>query len=301
MSSIRDALVALLVLATITAAAPIPTAASTSGDCTVTARHAAFRLDNATISAAANGSATATVRNTDVRIEQVGAGAAGFVRVHGDNPNGYCVDVVVEIDRQITPPAELGSIESVDGNQSATWRAVRDFDREETYTRVAFTLPANASATFAPSTARVQVLEWTGTAKTEASGLSHAISSWFDDDSKALQQRHYTFGPEQNGTTTITIPLRNATTGRTIDEWHATYTLPDQGPKPVGTESTDPVYYAVVDGGSAVQFHFRNQKATVEFVANPDLGDKAAHQWQSYTTGLSEIDDVLGIDLPEVF
>jgi len=157
---IHAALAVLVIAGLLVGAAPAAAtlvggdAPAATTDCQTTALHDQYRFDNRTVRAAANDSAFSQVQNTRVEIHQV----TGFLRLHAENPNGYCVRYVVEIAPKVVSPAELGTIDAVDSNATASWHAVRDFQRSTTYTEVAFSLGPGQNATFAPSSVRVQIL-----------------------------------------------------------------------------------------------------------------------------------------------
>ncbi|MFC4553546.1 MULTISPECIES: hypothetical protein [Halorussus] len=288
------ALAVMLVVASITAVVPATPARAgeSESQCSNMVVHDAFRFDNSTVEKARNSSATSTVSNTEVTIEQ----ATGFIRVSAENPNGYCNEFHVRLDKSIVSPAELGSVDSNDGNYSADWHATRDFSRNETYTEVVLTLPAGTKATFAPSELRVKSLSWTGKAESAGSELFGNISlpDFFGSDD--LEQRTYDFSPEgANNSTIITVALSNQSDGRSIDEWQASYrTSPDGEWSPVSKESTAPVFYRKTDS-EHVQFIFNDANATVEFTANPTFTDKARHSWRSYDFGLDRLKGLVNI------
>lgn len=285
--AVAAVLVIAMVTASIGAVVPTTTATTAQSDCSNRVVYDTFRFDNETVDAAANGSATTRVQNTEVRVEQ----DTGFVRVNATNPNGYCVEFSVRLDEKIVSPAELGDVDSNDGSVTAEWHAIRDFERDETYTEVVFTLPANSTASFAPSTIRVKSLAWTGTAKDKGGAWWESISNFSIGEEEDLQQRTYTFSG--NESETVTISLRNGSTGRTVDEWTAMYrTSNESGWAPVSTDSEAPVFYRTVDE-HRVQFVFNDPTAEVRFTANPTAWDKAQHQWDSWTAGASQIDDFL--------
>ncbi|WP_324662409.1 hypothetical protein [Haloarcula sediminis] len=265
-------------------------ATQTETSCDNTVTHDAFRFDNETISAASNGSATSTARNTEVRVEQSG----GFVRVNATNPNGYCVAFTVELSAEIVDPAELGSIESNDGNLTADWHAVRDFEREETYTEVLVTVPPAGQTTIAPSNIRIKSLAWTGTAESAGDSLFDGLPSFGDDeDEDGLQKRTYRYNAT-NTTDTITINLKNDSTDRTVTEWQAMYRLDQESDwRPVHTDSEDPVFYREV-GDHRVQFVFNDPDAQLRFTANPTTFDKAKSSWESWWSGVGSIGDLFG-------
>lgn len=247
-------------------------------DCT-DVLHDAFLHDPETVEEGADGSADSTAGNTEVRVEQ----DAGFVRVIGENPNGYCVEVTVEISAEIVHPAEVGQLEAVDSEHTATWRSTHDFDADETYTEVTFELGAAEKATFAPSKTRVTTLSWTGKAKDEGGGVVNRVQSFFDDD---LEERDYILTPDDEATTYITVPLTNESTEQTVDDWQAMYRVDgDDSLKPVGQDPEAAVFYRVVDDGEAVQFVFNDPDAEVEFTANPTYREQASYELRSWISG----------------
>ena len=286
------ALVAVLLVATI--AAPVgvvapATAATTQGECSNTVAYDAFRFDNSTINAAANGSATATAQNTEVTVEQ----ATGFVRINASNPNGYCVEFTVRLDEAIVAPAELGDVDSNDENSTAEWHAVHDFERDETYTEVVFSVPAGGEATFAPSKLRVTSLSWTGSAKSEGASWWDRVSNVSFGEEEQLEQRTYRFNASDSAET-ITVSLENEETGERVEEWLAMYRTSNQSAwTPVSTDSTDPVFYREIDD-NRIQFVFNDPTAQVRFTANPTRWDKADHEWDSWTSGVDVVEDILG-------
>lgn len=286
------AAVVLLVVSTVVpaSAATQETATPTSTSCATTVVHDAFRFDNATIQAANNGSASSTVKNTQAVLEENDV----FVRLTAENPNGYCVEFDVQLGPEVVPSSELGSLQSIDGNVSAEWHAVRDFDRDETYTRVTFTLAPGESAVFAPNKARIMQLEWLADAKTESDGIIPTIGSYWPGEDDDLNKRTYTFGPDQHGSSIITVPLRDQRTDRRIENWQAVYRVDGGRWQPIKTEAGAAVYYQETD--DHVQFYFNDQDAEVEFTANPDSLEKAKQEYREYTAGWSRLGGLIGGD-----
>jgi len=286
-----SALVAVLLLATIgsTLAAVPATASTTQSDCSTNVTYDAFRFDNATVDAAANDSATVTAQNTEVRVEQ----ATGFLRINASNPNGYCVEFKVNIAPEIVSLAELGDVESNDGNRTAGWHAVHDFERDETYTQVEFTLGPGETATFAPSTVRVKSLSWTGEVTDTGSSWWESISNFsIGEEEEDLEKRTYRFSAT-NTTETVTISLQNESIGKVVDEWQAMYrTNNETSWRPVSTDSEEAVFYREVDD-HRVQFVFNDADAEVKFTARPTRWDKMQHQWESWNAGTDVLDDFL--------
>ncbi len=290
-ASRTSALVVVLLVATLAvplATAPATASTATQQDCSNRVVYDAFRFDNETVDAAANGSATATAQNTEVRVEQ----ATGFVRIKATNPNGYCVAFQVNLAPAIVSPAELGDVDSNDGNRTAEWHAIRDFDRDETYTQVVFTLDAGETATFAPSKLRVKSLTWTGDVKDEGGSFWESVSNYSFGEEEDLEKRTYRFSAE-NTTETITVSLRNESTGKAVDEWQAMYRTSNESSwRPVSTDSQASVFYRDV-GDHRVQFVFNDADAEVRFTAQPTRWDKATYEWESWAAGTDVIDGFL--------
>lgn len=286
------ALVVVILLATVSAL-PAPTAAQTSAECSTTVVHDSFRFDNSTVQEAANGTATSAAKNTEARVEQ----ATGFVRVYGENPNGYCMEFRVQIAPDVVSPAELGTVDSNDEHVEAGWHATRDISRDETYTEVVFQLPPNSSAMFAPSKIRVQSLAWTGTATQEGGSLVDRITNFSIGEEPDLRNRTYTFTPE-NESEYVTVPLEDPNSDRQIEEWTAMYKTADSDWRPVTEQADAPVFYREPNA-EQVQFVFNNQNATVRFQANPTTLEKAQTSWQSWTSGWSTLGDLFGDDTEE--
>jgi len=279
----------ILLVAMLLLSLAVPVGASTpatAAACSNTVTVDEFRFDNTTVDAAANDSATVETQNVEVRVEQ----ASGFIRVHGKNPNGYCVRFTVQIDRQIVDPAELGDVDSTNGSTTAEWHAIRDFQRDETFTSVGFTLSPGEEATFAASDLRVKSLSWTGTAKSTGGSWWESLSNFSLEDDEALEQRQYTFSAANNSTY-VTVSLRNESTGRSVDDWQAMYRTGSNGWRPISTESDEPVFYRKV-GDETIQFVFNDRDAEVRFTANPDMGDKVGYQLDSYSTGWGDLLDI---------
>jgi len=287
-ASRASALVVVLLVATLAVPLGAAPATATQQDCPNRVVYDAFRFDNTTVDAAANGSATATAQNTEVRVEQ----ATGFVRINASNPNGYCIEFQVNLAPKIVSPAELGDVDSNEGTRTAGWHAIRDFERDETYTQVVFTLGAGETATFAPSKLRVKSLAWTGDVKDEGGSFWESVSNYSFGEEKELKKRTYRFSAE-NTTETITVSLRNESTGKAVDEWQAMYrTSNETGWRPVSTDSQAPVFYRQV-GDHRVQFVFNDPDAEVKFTARPTRWDKATYDIESWTAGVDVLDNFL--------
>lgn len=284
------ALCLLLVLTPIAAATPATASAVTDEQpqCETTVTHDAFRTDNATVADATNGTATSSVDNTEVSVDT----NVAFVHLNAKNPNGYCVRYVVEIGPEVIDPADLGHIDANNGSEEATWRALHDFDADETYTQVEFVLEGGEEATFAPSKLRVTSLKWTGTAKNATSGLLPDIGLGSIFGGGDLEQRTYTLTAE-NSSDTVSVALSNESLDKEVAEYQAVYRTDDRGWTPVETDSDDAVFLREADGGDVVEFTFNDPDAEVEFTANPSALDKARHQYRSYLSGADWIRDLI--------
>ena len=277
------AMVVSVLLVVASMGAPVGRAESTSSaSCSTSVRHDVFRTDAGISTVNETGSATSTVENTKVTVVDDSA----FIRLKASNPNGYCVRYVVEISPEIVEPADLGSVESNNGSVEADWRAAQNLSSGTVYTRVIVTLPAGTSAEFAPSNLRVKSLAWTGEAQKATGGLFSGLGSLFGGESK-LEQRNYEIRAPNTSDAT-TVPLTNE--GNRIEEWQATFRL-DGKTRPVSQDAAAPVYYS--EGNGSVTFHFNNENAVVEFVAEPTFFDKAGHSWTSYWSSGSEVSEWL--------
>lgn len=266
-------------------------ALSATESCSNVVTHDAFRYDNETVQAAANGSATSLAQNTEATIEQ----NSGFIRIKAENPNAYCVKFQVEINETIVSPAEIGPVTSVDGNVTAEWHAIRDFDAGETYTQVTFTLPGASTATFAPSKIRIESLAWTGKAEKAKGWIDELTDVDLFGDDDALTKNTYTFSVENNSSATqqiVTVPLKNSTTDKSISEWHASYKADAGYWQPISKDADAPVFMRRLDD-NRLQFIFNDANATVKFVANPGPIDKLDYQLESYRAGLEKIQQQL--------
>lgn len=204
-----------------------------------------------------------------------------FVRLKAENPNAYCVDMTVKIHPDIITPANVGELSDVDGNVESTWRNTHDFERDQSYTEITFRMPAESNLTFAPNRVRVLGIAWANSAS-DPSSIVDRITAPLGD--KTLEQRTYTFNSSSG--TIQTVPLESKD-GKTIDEWQASYRVGDGKWRPITTDSSDPAFYQIEDGGDAVQFHFDTDnyspgEVEVQFTANPNGLDKAKHNYRSY-------------------
>jgi len=248
------------------------------------AYHTSFRSDAAIAAVNESGEAMSTTSNTQVTVEDT----SGFIRIHADNPNGYCVEFTVEISPEIVSPADLGEIDSNDEETTADWRATQNLSSGEVYTQVTFQLSGNDSATFAPSKVRVHSLSWTGETREASSSLFNW--SWGSDD---LEKRTYTIEPTGNSSR-ITVPLKNESGGE-IEEWQATYTAGGET-KPVTQDANAPVFYT--ESESSVTFHFNDRDARVTFTAEPTGIEKIQHDATSYFDGWDTIGSWFGVATP---
>lgn len=259
--------------------------ASMQEQCQTTVTHDAFLTDNSTVEQLRNNSkASSIVDNTRVTVAET----SGFYRVKGENPNGYCVAFTVRVSDKAIPAAQIpGEVTSNDGKHSATWKAIHNFNTSQTYTEVKFVLPANTTATFAPSEARVLSLSWVSERAKKAESIGDKLTQKLFD--KDLQKKTYTINPD--GKQEVTVPLQNPNTDEKVTEWQAMFTT-DGGDtwKPVKRESTDPVYITMKNE-QQVTFRFNNPDAKVRFTANPDTLDKANYQVKSYLSGIPFIGD----------
>lgn len=274
----------LVVLALATSAIATPTlvgrADAASSSCDQAVEHTAFRTTEAIDAVNETGEATSTVSNTRVTVKDT----TGFVKLAARNPNGYCVAYSVELSPEIVSPADLGEVESNDGNQTASWRATQNLSSGAVYTTVELTLPPGESATFAPSDVRVKSLSWTGDAKRKGGGILGDLGGLFGGDDK-LEQRTY----EINASSSDDVTVQLSHEGNQIEEWHATYELGGET-RTVTQNANAPVYYTE-SGSESVTFHFNEhgKDATVEFTAEPTWTDKASYSWTGYRSGASGV------------
>jgi len=269
------------------------TSSNQTATCSTVVQHNKFRTDNATVDALVNGTTVqSTVQNTRVTLSKTNT----FYRLNATNPNGYCVHFIVRVANRGMPPAHLpGKVDSNDGNVTATWEAIYDYNKSQMYTRIAFTLPAASSATFAPSEYRVKILAW------KSQGTSKATNWWSNLKSKFskshVTKRHYQIKSSSTRSypQEVVVPLRNPQTGEQVNKIASMYsTNSGKTWKPVGTDTSNPVYKETVQNGSAVRFTF-NKQAQVKFVTNPTWLDKQRQHMQAYQAGLhATINKLLG-------
>lgn len=266
-----------------------PTHASVSSTSTSTAacqtivEHDAFRNDNDTVAALANdGQASSSEQNTDVTIKDV----TGFYRLSATNPNGYCVRFHVNISSEAVDPAHIpGGVAATDHDIEAEWTARHDFAADETYTSVTFTLPpATENVTFAPSKFRVASVAWASEREAKADGILGSLTGDNQDPEKDLTKRHYQFNAtEDEVPQTISVPLENPQTDESIDDYNLRYSM-DGGEtwKPVGTDTSDPVYKRETDDGSQLLITIRDADAEVKMTANPTGIEEVQHDFTTY-------------------
>jgi hypothetical protein len=274
------------------ATTPTPASAatqSTEQECETTVTHKAFRTEQATVNKVANGSTAKNVRkNTRVSVGETNS----FYKIRGENPNGYCVRLVVEIGSEAIPPAEMpGKVYANHADVAATWDAVYDFDTGQSHTEVIFTLPPGSEATFAPSEVRVVSVSWYSSTTEKSRSAWANITSRFTD-SPNVTKHVYHIVPGGEGVRTV--QLTNPSTDERITEYRALWRpSPDAAWRPVTTDTEDGVFLQETDGGDAVQFHFQNATAEVKFYANPGVRDKLDYEVKSYVGAwgvLSEFD-----------
>lgn len=267
-----------------------PAAASSSSTATCErAQHDAFMTNRSIDQFDNESSVSSTVRNTKATLTDADA----FVRVRLRNPNGYCVQFVVEIASGIVDPADLGNVEAANSTLEsppvAEWRAIRNLDTGETRTVVEVEVPAGSSVTYAPSKARVMSLSWTGEAKQRSSGIVDKLSGvvGYQPD---LEKNEYTLErPDDRSSTTIRLTNDD---GKRVDDWNAYYTTEEGVIKTVGTDSKDPVYYR--QSGDTVRFEWTNEsEANVTFVANPSLVDRGKQSVRAYASTTDWMSDRL--------
>jgi hypothetical protein len=278
-------LVCSLVVGTMGAGSAAATG-TTATNCSTEVLHDTFR-DNATIAEFNDsGVASSTKANTRVRIEETDA----FYRVNAQNPNGYCVRFVIRVSQDIMLATERGQVDSSDGNVTAEWHDVTNFDQQTTYTEISFTAPPGSEVTFAPSKPAIVAPAWRDKQKREAEGVLDRVRNFspFEDDT--LEQREYEFSaPETNGSY-VTFPLENESTNQSIEEWNAVYRLSEDDPwRPINKEADDPVFVREIDGGSKLQFVFNDRSAEVKLTANPDTSDKIRYDMRSLRSSIADL------------
>ena len=282
--------VALVTLLALSLALPVGLAGSAAADeecedIDLETTYDEFRFDNSTVSEFdSSGEASVEKQNTKVSLDADEA----FVRLSVENANTYCAEFTVEMSDDVVTAATLGSVEGVDESINADWRAVHDFDTEQTYTEVTVTVPPETDVTFAPSQLRVKSLSWTS--DLEASGFVDNIRNFIGFGSPPLEERTHTI--TGNVSEQVTIPLTHPDDAEeSIDDWRATYTVldDDDGSTHILSEdSGNAVFYRSLDDGEAVEIVF-NEPAEVEFIAEPTFRDKVRWEIESFLSSLSDI------------
>ncbi|MDS0280085.1 hypothetical protein NDI85_20065 [Halomicroarcula sp. S1AR25-4] len=272
----------LLLVATVGPVAGQTETATPTEQCSTDVYYDAFRTDQSVINATNDsGSTSVSKQNTRVTVNETEA----FYRLRAENPNSYCVDMTVDIADAVLPAATLGEVESVDGETTAHWTDVTDFDSQSAYTEVSFTVPANTTVTFAPSRPTVFFPAWRDQRKRGAEGLLDRVtglSPFGDDEAEAdLSKRTYYFNASESETVTVRLDNPNASDQR-IEEWNAVYRLSEDDPwRPVDTDTADPVYYST-PSEDKVRFVMTDSNAQIEFTANPTYTDEALAEYRSY-------------------
>lgn len=289
---VRRLAVAVVALALLAALVTTPAAAQSDTEDCEPVVHDRFRLNQDVMHSIDNGSkAVSTVQNTRVSVEQ----ANRFIRIRADNPNSYCVGFTIEIGDDAVPTADVpGSVTSADGQQTASWDAVHDFDSDQTYTRVTVTLPPNTEALFAPSADRVVALSWATERMQETGPLANLTRGLPVIGAESpLEARQYTLTANESGTRIVTVPLNSPDGSATVTDWQATYST-DGGNTwtPVSQDSDAPVFYRDLNG--SVQFIFNDRDAEVRFTANPTIVDRTSYQ---VTSLLASLNDAISFDI----
>jgi hypothetical protein len=288
---VTASLFAFAIPATATTPAPENTQAAAE-ECSTTVEHD-WPLRNATAEEYNNSSKVSdVVQNTKVTIEHTD----GFYRVDAENPNGYCVNFIVRIHRDIIPPTELGTVSSVNDTTTAEWHDITDFESQDAYTEIEFSLGGGEQAMFAPSAPAVVVPAWRDERKREAKGVLAEIASLidiespFDDDTENLKTKEYTFS-KPNDTDYVTVRLENESTGQSIDDWYAVEREEDSSEpwNPVTQDSSSAVFYRIVDDGTKLQFTFNDPNTTVRFTANPEATDTFSYELESLQRSFYEL------------
>lgn len=273
--------VAVLALALLAGSGAAATTAAQNSTCETEVVHDDFLHDEATVQEVVEtGNASAISDNTRVTIEDTDA----FLRVKAENPNAYCTRMKVRIHPDIVSPANVGAVDAKSEDVSSEWKHVHDFDADESYTEVTFTLPPDSEVTFAPNTIRTKVINFKDRRETMLGELVGKLPGASDDP--GLEQRTYELSPENSSF--VTVKLSDG--DRQVEEYQAFYRLSAEDSwKPVTTDSSDPVFRRNAGPDDEVQFVFNNEDATVEFTANPTLTDKTKADYRSLKAGLEEL------------
>lgn len=237
-----------------------------------------FTSEKAILTFNETGEVSSIVENTEVRIVDSGP----FLRVETSNPNGYGVELDIQIDREIVLPSDLGTIDSVDETSTASWGTYQNFTTGERYTVVSTTLEAGDETAFAPSEVRTLALSWTS----EAKGWFGSLRSDGNESEPTLDENTYKFV----GNTGESVRVDLSKDDQVVSEWFAEYRIQDGRWQPVEKDSSKPVFVRESEG--SLEFVF-NEPATVIFVANPSMTQSVGHRVSSYINGWTALDDVV--------
>ncbi|WP_049909105.1 hypothetical protein [Halorubrum saccharovorum] len=248
-----------------------------AAECTAVTHSDFLSNEDAIKAAQTDSGGTSVEQNTEVTVSQNSA----FVRVGAENPNGYCVELTVEISNEVVAPSDIGSVTaSGDSQTEAEWEAIHDYDSGSTHTRVTMRLGAGEDAIIAPSKTRVIALDWTGLTSEATSGDASWIGGLFSPETE-LEQNEYVITPPENGDV-VTVDL-TAEDGTEVQDWRASY-----GDSPVEQDVEDPVYYTRDTAADQLTFHF-NKNRNVDFVANPSTAQKLQTDIDSYFNGFDSL------------
>jgi len=282
---------ALLLVAVLSAPAAQPAAAQS--DCSTTVVHDSFKTNPTAVEALANGT---EVRSTENNTQVTIAESNRFYNLDFSNPNAYCVEYIVEISPNAIPTTSIpGNIKSNDGQHTAEWESVGDWEQDETFTRVTVTLPASTSASFSPSADRVSVLNWADSQKRESTGIIDNFTSGLSDEEEnsGLEQREYILDPDES--TEINVELTRENSSERVDEWQAQYRTSDNGDwKPITQDAEDPVFYQERgQDGDTIRFTFNDPNGQVRFIAEPTRAEKLEYESDSYFTSWEDLGSLL--------
>lgn len=270
-------------IAVVDAAAGSSSAASPT--CETEVVYDEFRNNSEVVTKLQNNSSH-TVRKSHTRVKV--AKDNGFLRVTGENPNGYCVRFTVMVHKSVFPPAKLpGDVKSNDGNHTASWDSVYDWTNESIYTRITFNLSGGETATFAPSKARVYSINWVTEKPEKAqSALSDLVPDVFGD--QQVEKTEYVLNASDFNRTTpfpVTVPLRHPQTGDPVEDYLMLYST-DKGKtwRVIPTTTDAPVYQEEVGNRTAVRLHFNDKDVRVKMLVNPGVVDQQSAAWATYST-----------------
>lgn len=273
-------LVGIMVVLSVTTAGLAGTsgsaAADSGGECTAVTHSDFLNNSDAIKAAQTDDGGTSVEQNTEVTVSQNSA----FVRVAAENPNGYCVDLTVEIGNEVVAPSDIGTVTAVESQTEAEWEAIHDYESGSTHTRVTMRLHAGEDVIIAPSKTRVIALDWTGLTSEATSGDPSWIGGLFSPGTE-LEQNEYVITPPDDGDA-VTVDL-TAEDGTEVRDWRASY-----GDTPVEQDVEDPVYYTRDAGGDQLTFQF-NERRNVDFVANPSTTQKLQSDIDGYFDGFDSL------------